>query len=66
MMDSWDPKSPEWTERLAFVRRVLSNSRYELTREDREELAQDRRSQASGLRTRWMLPLRHSGASRSW
>ena len=40
-VDPWDPRSPEWTERLAFVRRVLSSKRYELTREDREELAQE-------------------------
>ena len=39
--DSWDPTSPAWAERLSFVRRVLSSSRYELTREDREELAQE-------------------------
>ena len=36
-----DPRSGEWPGRLAFVRRVLSHSRYELTREDREELAQE-------------------------
>ena len=39
--DSWDPKSPAWAERLAFVRRVLSSSHYELSPEDREELAQE-------------------------
>jgi RNA polymerase sigma-70 factor (ECF subfamily) len=39
--DSWGPNSPAWAERLAFVRRVLSSSHYELTREDREELAQE-------------------------
>ena len=41
MDDSWGPKSPAWAERLAFVRRVLSSSHYELTAEDREELAQE-------------------------
>ena len=39
--DPWDPRSPEWAERLAFVRRVLSSKRYELMPEDREELAQE-------------------------
>lgn len=39
--DPWDPRSPEWAGRLAFVRRVLSSKRYELTPEDREELAQE-------------------------
>jgi len=39
--DSWDTRSPEWSKRLAFVRRVLSSSQYELTAEDREELAQE-------------------------
>jgi DNA-directed RNA polymerase specialized sigma24 family protein len=39
--DPWDPLSPEWSKRLAFVRRVLSSSQYELTAEDREELAQE-------------------------
>ena len=38
---SWDARSPEWTKRLAFVRRVLSSSQYELSAEDREELAQE-------------------------
>jgi DNA-directed RNA polymerase specialized sigma24 family protein len=39
--DSWHPNSPAWAERLAFVRRVLSSSHYELSIEDREELAQE-------------------------
>ena len=39
--ESWDARSPEWSKRLAFVRRVLSSSQYELTAEDREELAQE-------------------------
>jgi DNA-directed RNA polymerase specialized sigma24 family protein len=37
----WDTRSPEWSKRLAFVRRVLSSSQYELSAEDREELAQE-------------------------
>src|SRR5262245_52653599 len=39
--DSWGPTSAAWAERLAFVRRVLSSSHYELSPEDREELAQE-------------------------
>ena len=39
--EPWDTRSPEWSKRLAFVRRVLSSSQYELTAEDREELAQE-------------------------
>lgn len=42
-MSDHDPRNDgaAWLERLSFVRRVLSNSRYELTLEDREELAQE-------------------------
>jgi DNA-directed RNA polymerase specialized sigma24 family protein len=39
--DPWDDRTHAWSERLAFARRVLSNSRFELTPEDREDLAQE-------------------------